>query len=142
MDQKAKKAKKSVVQSVIRDIFEAPAEIGREAARQVGILPQKEDPERGKKEKEVLKKRADEERAVSLQRAKVIEGEIHKMVKQRQEARAARQVKIETPKSKEQPPLVEPRTKRRRNVFQGAALGIKAALRKSRAELAGGRVSG
>jgi hypothetical protein len=133
MAPKAKTAKK-----VVRDIFEAPAEIGREAARQMGILPRKEDLERERKEKEVLKKRAQEERTTSLQMAREIEREIKEMVKKRQQEKAKRKLSFEEPEKKSPKPLAEPKTKKPR----GLVAGLRARLQKSRPELAGRRTSG
>lgn len=129
---------KKLAKKIVKQTFELPSQITKTAAEQVGMIPKKEE-EKLKLTEQELKKKEKEERAQSMMKAAQIEAELLRLrQKRKEEELLRRERKPEEKEEESKKPLVEPQPKRP----QGFLAGLKARLQKSRAELAGRRISG
>jgi len=104
---------KKLAKKVVKQTFELPSDVTKEAARQAGVIPRhEEEPELTKEQLEEKRKK---ERAESMKGAAQIEAELAEMVRKREKERRMRR-KAQEKREKKEPvkPLVQPTSKPKR----------------------------
>jgi len=131
---------KKLAKKFVKQTFELPGEVTREAVKQVGVIPAREkEPELADEELEEKRKK---DEAMKRKRLTEIEAEIKQVVEKKEavkaQTRQEEELEKKEKKKKEKEPLIQPKSKKSRRF----TLGLKRKLERVLPEWVGRRISG